>query len=84
MAINLVTKFSDKVLERFHHKSYTASAASKDWTFDGIKTLKIFSVGTSPLNDYTRSGTSRYGNVEDLQDNTQRNKCDIVKHGISC
>jgi len=71
MAINLVTKFSDKVLERFVHKSYTANAASKDWTFDGIKTLKIFSVGTSPLQDYTRSGTSRYGNVEDLQDNTQ-------------
>ena len=71
MAINLVTQFSDKVLERFHHKSYTANAASKDWTFDGIKTLKIFSIGTAPINDYTRSGTSRYGNVEDLQDNTQ-------------
>ena len=71
MAINLVTKFSDKVLERFHQKSYTANAASKDWTFDGIKTLKIFSIGTAPINNYTRSGTSRYGTVEDLQDNTQ-------------
>lgn len=71
MAINLVTQFSEKVLERFHHKSYTAGAASKDWAFDGIKSLKIFSVGTSPLNNYTRSGTSRYGTVEDLQDNTQ-------------
>lgn len=72
MAVNLVTKFSDKVLERFTRKSYTAGRASGDWSFDGIKSLKIFSIGTSPLNDYARgSGTTRYGEIKDLQDNTQ-------------
>lgn len=72
MAINLVTQFSEKVLERYHKRSYTANAASKDWTFDGVKSIKIFSIGTAPLNDYTRSGASgRYGVAQDLQDNTQ-------------
>jgi len=72
MAINLVTKYSDKVLERFKRKSYTVGIASNNWSFDGIKALKIFSVGTSPLVDYTRgSGTSRYGTVKDLEDTTQ-------------
>ena len=71
MAINLTTKYSDKVLERFTKQSLTASAASKDYEFEGIKTLKIYSVDTAPLNDYTRSGTSRYGTVSELQDTTQ-------------
>jgi len=72
MAINLTTKYSDKVAERFSKQSVTASAASSDYTFEGIKTLKVYSVDTVPLANYNRSGgMTRFGNVSDLGDTVQ-------------
>ena len=68
MAINLTTKFSDKVAERLKHKSYTEGMANHDYEFTGIKTLKIYSIDTAPMNDYNRSGANRYGNPEELGD----------------
>lgn len=68
MAINLTTKFSDKVAERLKFKSYTEGMANHDYEFTGIKTLKIYSIDTAPINDYTRSGSNRYGNPEELGD----------------
>jgi len=68
VAINLTTKFSDKVAERLKHKSYTEGMANHDYEFTGIKTLKIYSINTAPMNDYTRSGSNRYGQPEELGD----------------
>jgi hypothetical protein len=71
MAINLTTKYSPKVAERFTKKSLTASAANNDYEFEGIKTLKVYSVDTVPLSNYTRSGISRYGTPAELADTLQ-------------
>ena len=70
MAINLVTKYSKKVQERFYAESITQSAFEKDldMEFVGAKTVKVYEVGTAPMNNYTRSGTSRYGTPAELQD----------------
>lgn len=80
MAINLVTKFSPLVDERFEVESKTSLVTNKDYDFVGAKTLKIYSVATAPMNDYGRNTTianeenavlSRYGAIEDLATQTQ-------------
>ena len=73
MAINLHEKYSKKVQERFYQESLTESSFSKslDMEFTGVKTVKVSSIDTVPMNDYTRNGTSRYGTPNDLQDTIQ-------------
>lgn len=71
MAINLTTKYSDKVAERFKKASLTTGASNTDYTFEGVKTVKIYSVDTVALSDYNRSGTSRYGTPAELSDTLQ-------------
>lgn len=74
MAVNLFEKFSPKVAERFFKKSVTAGVASKAYDWDGVDTIKVASVGTVPLGNYTRSGTARYGNPAELNDSLQTMK----------
>lgn len=73
MAINLVTKFSPLVDEKFTAESKTSLLTNKDYDFVGAKTIKIFTVNTAPMSDYGRNeaGTSRYGTVEDLSTELQ-------------
>ena len=73
MAINLVTKFSPLVDEKFTAESKTSLVTNKDYDFVGAHTIKIYSVGTATMNDYGRNtaGTSRYGTVNDLSNTLQ-------------
>ncbi len=71
MAINLTSKYSDKVAERFRRASLTGGVSNKDYSFEGVKTVKVFSVETVALADYNRSGTSRYGTPSELGDTVQ-------------
>lgn len=73
MAINFHEKYSNKVQERFYQESLTQSSFSKDldMEFTGVKTVKVSSIGTAAMNDYTRSGSTRYGTPADLQDTVQ-------------
>lgn len=69
--INLAEKYSSQVQERFYHESITQGAFSKnlDMEFTGVKTVKVYDVAVAPLNDYTRSGSNRYGTPQELTDN---------------
>lgn len=71
MAINYTTQYSPKVSERFKKKSYTSSAASSEYTFDGVKGILVYSVDTVPIGNYTRNGSARYGTPSDLTDTVQ-------------
>ena len=71
MAVNLADKYSPKVAERFAHKAYSAGIASNAYGFDGVKSVKVYSIDTVPLGNYTRSGSSRYGTPADLTDSYQ-------------
>jgi N4-gp56 family major capsid protein len=75
MAINLAEKYSAKVAERFHHKSYTAGVASDAYDFDGVKSIKVYSIDTVPLTTYSKAVNgftgSRYGTPADLTDSFQ-------------
>jgi len=61
MAVNLASKYSDKIDERFKLKSLTESAVHQDYDWDGVNTVNVYSVSTYALGNYTRTGTSRYG-----------------------
>ena len=70
-AINYAGAFSPKVAECFVKQSLTDSAAGKDYTFAGTKTVKVYTIDTVPLNDYSRTGTNRYGTPVELGDTVQ-------------
>jgi N4-gp56 family major capsid protein len=68
MAVNLATKYSASVDERFKLKSLTEAATHQNYDWDGVKTVNVYSIATSAMNDYTRTGTSRYGTPAELDD----------------
>lgn len=69
--MNLATKYSDKVDERFYRESQAMIALNNDYKFTGEKTVKVYSIPIVPMGDYTRSGGSRYGTPADLSRNVQ-------------
>jgi hypothetical protein len=69
--INLATKYSTKVAERFALASVTDAFAGKDYEFSGVKSIKVWSVDTVEMNDYTRSGDNRFGTLGELGDTVQ-------------
>ena len=68
MAINYAEKYGSKVAELFSHASFVKMHTNGKLDFTGNKTLKIYMVNTVPVGKYTRSGSSRYGEVTDVQD----------------
>ena len=68
LGINLAQKYEKKVDEAFTKASFTAPLVNNDYNFDGVDTIHIYRIPTVALNDYSRTGTSRYGNPDELQD----------------
>lgn len=67
MAItNYAVKYSGAVDEKFAAESKSDLCVNKDYDFVGAKTVKVYDIATSAMNDYSRTGTARYGSVEDL------------------
>lgn len=70
MAIDLATKFLPYVDEKFSTESKKSLLTNQDFDWTGAKTIKVYKVSTSEMNDYDRSGTgeswSRYGAVKGL------------------
>jgi hypothetical protein len=69
MPSNLASKYSPKVDERFASESFTEGIGfNKDYNWDGVATVTVYDIPTVALGDYTKSGTSRYGVLADLED----------------
>ena len=72
MAINLATKYSTKLDERFKLASITDAHAGKKYEFSGVDTIKIWSVDQVQPTNYNRNATSfRFGTVNELGDTVQ-------------
>ena len=71
MAVNYAEKHAAQIDERFRAGSITEALVNRDYDFVGVKTVKVHSVPTVALNDYTRSGANRYGTPAELGDNVQ-------------
>lgn len=71
MAVNYAEKYSNVVDERFTQQAITTPAVNQNYEWDGTSTVKVFSIGTSELNDYKRTGSNRYGEPEELGNEVQ-------------
>lgn len=71
MAINLATKYADKIASMYTLGSLVADKASKEWDFSGVKAVKIYTPQTVEPVDYQRNGTSRYGTPAEMADVVQ-------------
>ena len=71
MAIHLHTKYADQLAKLYTKNSLLEGHTNNMWSFSGLKSLLIPSIVTQPLKDYVRSGVSRYGTPQDLQDTVQ-------------
>ena len=69
--INLASKYSKQVDERFHRESQAMLALSNEHQFTGVQTVKVYSIPIVPMSDYQRSGANRYGAASDLTRNVQ-------------
>jgi N4-gp56 family major capsid protein len=71
MAIEYAAKYSGKVDERFSVAAKTARAVNNDYDFTGVDTVKVYSIPTVELGDYSLTGTNRYGEPAELQNSVQ-------------
>jgi len=71
MAINLHDKYAKQIQEKFVKESIIKGLLSNDYDWSGVKTVKVSTLETVPMVDYTRSGVNRYGTPEEMQDTVQ-------------
>ena len=69
MAVNLAIKYASQLDQIWTHASYTDSWINKKYDFDGVDTVRVYTVTTVAPNDYNRSSTGdRFGGNAELQD----------------
>ncbi len=72
MAINLASKYEDKILQEFTHASFMKNNVSNEYDFTGVKSLTIYTPVTVDLNDYDRTKTAnRFGTPTEMEDTVQ-------------
>lgn len=68
MAVNLASKYSKKVDEKFAEKSITNKMGGLDFDVTGVQTVNVYEINNAEEHDYRREGTNRYGEPEELGD----------------
>ncbi len=75
MAIQLATKYLPYVDELFTTESKKSLVTNNNFDWTGAKTVKVYKISTSQMNDYNRPGDgahwSRYGEVKGLDAATE-------------
>lgn len=71
MAINLASKYEKKTADKFYKDSVILGKTARNYSWDGVKSINIYTIQTVAPGDYNRSGTSRYGTPTEVQDTIQ-------------
>ena len=71
MAVNYAAKYSQQVDERFKLGALTSSLVNYAFEWLGVSTVKVYSMPTAAMGDYTTEGASRYGTPEELGNEVQ-------------
>ena len=71
MAVNYAEKYSPNVDERFKLGSLTAGIVNNDYDWIGVSTVKVYSIPTVAMNNYSLMGQSRYGTPTELGNEEQ-------------
>lgn len=69
--IDYAAKYSSQVDEKFKELAKTEDLVNHEYDFVGAKTVNVYSVSTSAMTDYTRSGSNRYGTPAELDASAQ-------------
>jgi len=69
--VNLASKYSTKVDERFQKASQASLVTNNDYEFTGVQTVNVFSIPTVDMVDYKREGANRYGEPGELGNSIQ-------------
>ena len=77
--INLATKYSQKVVDKFYLDSVVLGKTSKEYDWDGVQSIKVWTINTydptdynKPANDSAISGQhKRYGDTYEVADTIQ-------------
>lgn len=68
MAVNLASSYAKKVDERFYLASLTEQSVHQDFSWEGVNAINVYSIAVAAMNNYTRSGSARYGTAAELDD----------------
>lgn len=68
MSVNLASKYSKKIDEKFAETAVTDKLGGLDFDIQGVKTVYVYEIDLAEENDYTREGTNRYGEPQELGD----------------
>lgn len=71
MAINLHEKYDKQIQSKYTQGSLIKGVLDDSYSFAGVKTVKISTLVTVPMVDYTRTGSNRYGTPTEMQDTVQ-------------
>ena len=72
--INYAEKYSPIVDERFTLGSLTGGMVNNEYEWIGVETVNVFSIPTAQMNNYTLTGSSRYGVPAELENAVQEMK----------
>lgn len=70
-AINLHSKYDKQIQTQYVKESLLNGCLDNEYTFSGVKTVRISTPVTVPMTDYTRSGANRYGTPTEMEDVVQ-------------
>ncbi len=71
MTINYASKYAAQVDERFRKEAFTGAICAANFDFTGVDTVKVYSIDTADLTNYSRTGADRYGSPSELGDTVQ-------------
>lgn len=72
MSVNYAEKYADIIDEELSKESLTDKATNKNYDFDGVNKVNVYSIPTVPLNDYDMTAESnRYGTPTELGNDVQ-------------
>lgn len=72
MAINLASKYESKTSELLKARRKTESVVNKDWSWDGVNAINVYTLTDPTMGNYDAAGGSnRYGNPTEVEDTIQ-------------
>ena len=72
--IEYAIKYSPIVDERFTLGSLTGGMVNNEYDWVGVETVKVYSIPTAAMNNYSLSGANRYGTPAELENAAQELK----------
>lgn len=71
MAINLASKFESATSELVKAVAKTSLIVNKDWKWDGVNAINVYTLTDPTMGNYVANGSNRYGNPTEVQDTIQ-------------